>query len=44
MAKDTAHNQAELSEIPEVAAFEDVKQRLHAVRDANKQYDSPPKG
>ncbi len=38
MAKDKAHNQIDITEIPEVAAFQDVKQRVNAVREANKPF------
>lgn len=43
MAKQKAHNEKTVTEIPEVAAFEEVKQRIQAVREANatffEQYD-----
>ena len=40
MAKDTAHNPKAVEEIPEVAAFEDVKQRMQGVRAANADFFS----
>lgn len=38
MAKDKVHNPKAPEDIPEVAAFEDVKQRMSAVREANAQF------
>lgn len=38
MAKDKAINPTAVEEIPEVAAFEEVKQRMQAVREANAQF------
>jgi hypothetical protein len=38
MAKDKAHNPTAVEEIPEVAAFEEVKQRMQQVRDTNAEF------